>query len=99
MKQVAIDALLPDRTYMFFSHVIKAQDTNMPLLDTILEKNIRLMDYECIADGSGKRLIAFGKYAGLAGMIDTLRVRLVCSKQKNKNQNFKGFSIETSYNI
>ena len=75
VKQVAIDALLPDRTYMFFSHVIKAQESNMPLLDTILEKNIRLMDYECIADDDGRRLIAFGKYAGLAGMIDTLRVR------------------------
>ena len=46
----------------------------MALLDSVLEKKIRLIDYECVRDiGSGERLIAFGEYAGRAGMIDTLR--------------------------
>jgi alpha-aminoadipic semialdehyde synthase len=49
----------------------------MELLDAILAKNIRLLDYECIVEGGergkGKRLVAFGKYAGIAGMVDTLR--------------------------
>lgn len=44
----------------------------MSLLDTILEKNIRLIDYERIIDESGQRLVAFGKYAGVAGMINIL---------------------------
>lgn len=64
VKQVPIDALIPDKTYCFFSHTIKAQESNMPLLDAILEKNIRLIDFERIIDENGQRLVAFGKYAG-----------------------------------
>jgi alpha-aminoadipic semialdehyde synthase len=55
-----------------FSHTIKAQETNMPLLDAILEKNIRLIDYEKLMDAKGQRLVAFGKYAGVAGMVNIL---------------------------
>ena len=40
VKQVPIDALLPDKTYAFFSHTIKAQEANMPLLDTMLARVI-----------------------------------------------------------
>lgn len=38
VKAVPIDLLLPDKTYAFFSHTIKAQEANMPLLDAMLEK-------------------------------------------------------------
>lgn len=72
VKQVPIDSLIPGKTYCFFSHTIKAQESNMPLLDAILEKNIRLIDYERIIDESGQRQVAFGKYAGIAGMINIL---------------------------
>ena len=71
VKEVPARLLLPDRTYMFFSHTIKAQPYNMPLLDTILSKNIRLLDYERIVGPDG-RLVKFGPYAGYAGLIDTL---------------------------
>lgn len=76
VKQVPVENLLPDRTYVFFSHVIKAQPANMPLLDALLAKNIRLIDYECITKNGqrlGPRLIAFGGFAGMAGMVTTLR--------------------------
>jgi len=53
----------------------------MGLLQQVLDQKIQLVDYECIveqpqpnADADGRppqRLVAFGKYAGLAGMIDT----------------------------
>nr|XP_053652789.1 alpha-aminoadipic semialdehyde synthase, mitochondrial-like [Cherax quadricarinatus] len=72
VKQVPIDQLIPNRTYCFFSHTIKAQEANMPLLDAILEKNIRLLDYERMCDRQGQRVVAFGKYAGVAGMINIL---------------------------
>ena len=72
VKQVPIENLLPDRAYMFFSHTIKAQKENMPLLDACLEKNIRLYDYECI-ERDDKRLVAFGQYAGIVGMADILQ--------------------------
>lgn len=70
VKEVPIHKLVPKRTYCFFSHTIKAQEYNMPLLDAILENHIRLIDYERIVDERGVRLVRFGHYAGYAGMID-----------------------------
>lgn len=74
VKEVPPEKLLADKTYMFFSHTIKAQPSNMPMLDSIIEKNIRLIDYEKITDAKGTRLVRFGKFAGFAGMIDMLRI-------------------------
>jgi len=76
VKEVPIANLLPERTYAFFSHTIKAQPYNMPLLDAMLEKRIRLVDYECITETGGRtssRLVAFGRFAGIAGMINLQR--------------------------
>lgn len=42
VKQVPIESLLPNKTYCMFSHTIKAQESNMPLLDAILEKVLLL---------------------------------------------------------
>ncbi|XP_034232619.1 alpha-aminoadipic semialdehyde synthase, mitochondrial isoform X2 [Thrips palmi] len=72
VKQVPIDQLLPNKTYCLFSHTIKAQESNMPLLDAMLAKNIRLIDYEKLMDERGQRVVAFGKYAGVAGMVNIL---------------------------
>ena len=38
IKSIPIDHLIADKTYTFFSHTIKAQPANMPLLDAILQK-------------------------------------------------------------
>lgn len=35
-------------------------------------QNIRLIDYERMVDDVGQRVVAFGKYAGVAGMINIL---------------------------
>lgn len=74
VKEVPITKLQPNKTHVFFSHTIKAQPYNMPLLDAILERNIRLIDYERIVNDKNQRLIRFGPYAGFAGAIDTLSV-------------------------
>jgi len=68
-------SLMANKTYAFFSHTIKAQDDNMDLLDTILDRNIRLIDYEKMLDESNQRVVAFGQYAGIAGMINILHGR------------------------
>ncbi|KAI5084069.1 hypothetical protein GOP47_0000238 [Adiantum capillus-veneris] len=73
VKQPQQGTLLPDRAYAFFSHTHKAQPENMPLLDEILSKHVSLYDYERIVGDKGERLVAFGEYAGRAGMIDFLR--------------------------
>ncbi len=72
VKEIPIPLLQKDKTYIFFSHTIKGQDYNMPLLQKLLDLNTTLIDYEAIANEEGKRLVFFGKYAGLAGMIDAL---------------------------
>ncbi|KAJ9470716.1 Alpha-aminoadipic semialdehyde synthase [Diplonema papillatum] len=71
VKEVPVECLIPERTYMMFSHTHKAQPYNMPLLDEILRKNIRLIDFERIAGEEG-RVVKFGPFAGFAGTIDTL---------------------------
>lgn len=67
VKEVPIHQLIPNKTYFFFSHTIKKQSYNRNLLLAILEKNIRLIDYEVLTNEKGQRLIAFGKFAGMVG--------------------------------
>ncbi len=72
IKEVPVAKLLPRKTYAFFSHTIKGQTHNMPMLRRLMELGCTLIDYERIVDGKGRRLVFFGYHAGLAGMIDTL---------------------------
>ena len=72
LKEISVDVLEKDKAYVFFSHVIKGQSANMPMLQRALDQGCTIIDYERIVDDEGRRLIAFGNYAGLAGMIDTL---------------------------
>lgn len=67
VKEVPLQELIPDKTYLFFSHTIKKQPYNRKLLQQILDKRIRLIDYERITDEEGNRLVAFGKWAGIVG--------------------------------
>ena len=72
VKEIPPELLEPDRTYVYFSHTIKGQAANMPALGRLMELRCQLIDYERIIDAQGRRLVFFGRYAGLAGMIDTL---------------------------
>lgn len=67
VKEVPKDALLEGKKYFFFSHTIKMQPYNKELLQTILKKRIQLLDYECLVDSKGRRLLGFGRYAGIVG--------------------------------
>lgn len=73
VKEVPIDALIPDKKYFFFSHTIKHQPYNRKLLQAILNKNIELYDHEVITDKNHLRLIGFGYYAGLVGAYNGIR--------------------------
>ena len=73
VKEVPIEALIPNKKYFFFSHTIKKQPYNRKLLKAILEKNIELYDHETIVKESGARLIGFGRYAGLVGAYNGFR--------------------------
>jgi alpha-aminoadipic semialdehyde synthase len=72
VKEIPIDFLESGKTYVFFSHIIKGQKHNMPMLKKMMELGCNLIDYEKITDEKGRRLVFFGRFAGIAGMIDTL---------------------------
>ena len=73
VKEVPIAHLIPNKKYFFFSHTIKKQTFNRKLLVACLEKNIELYDHETIVDNSNKRLIGFGRYAGIVGAYNGIR--------------------------
>ncbi|MEA3432478.1 MAG: bifunctional lysine ketoglutarate reductase /saccharopine dehydrogenase family protein [candidate division WOR-3 bacterium] len=72
VKEMPAQFFKKGRTYIFFAHVIKGQEYNMPMLKRMMELECNLIDYERIIDENGKRLVFFGRFAGLAGIIDTL---------------------------
>jgi saccharopine dehydrogenase (NAD+, L-lysine-forming) len=67
IKEVPVQQLIPNKTYLFFSHTRKKQPYNQKLLQAILEKNITLIDYECLEHEDGQRIIGFGFFAGVVG--------------------------------
>ena len=72
VKEVPIEKLIADKTYFFFSHTIKEQVYNRKLLQAIIKRNIRLLDYEVLTNETGARVIAFGKFAGMVGAHNAL---------------------------
>ena len=73
VKEVPVTALIPNKRFMFFSHTIKKQSYNKKLLQEILAKKIQLIDYEVLKNKVGKRLIGFGRYAGIVGCYNGFR--------------------------
>lgn len=67
VKEVPYNHLIPEKTYLYFSHTIKKQPHNRKMLREILNKNIRLIDYETLVWDGGNRIIGFGRFAGIVG--------------------------------
>ncbi len=67
IKEVPVAELLPGKTYLFFSHTKKKQPHNQKLLRAVLDKKIKLIDYECLEHEDGQRIIGFGFFAGVVG--------------------------------
>lgn len=67
VKEVPPEKLMEGKTYLFFSHTRKKQAYNQGLMHTLIRKKIRMIDYECLTDDQGQRLLGFGFYAGITG--------------------------------
>ncbi len=67
VKEVPKSSLIPNKTYFYFSHTIKEQPYNRDLLLKMMELNISMVDYEVLKNKQGKRLLGFGRYAGIVG--------------------------------
>lgn len=72
VKEVPVKEIVPGAAHVFFSHTGKGQPHNMPMLREFLKRKATIVDYEYLVDDAGRRLVFFGKYAGLAGAVDTL---------------------------
>ena len=72
VKEIPVEAIHPGGAYCYFSHTIKAQRYNMPMLTHIIDVGATLLDYELVTSEADRRLIFFGDFAGYAGMIDAL---------------------------
>ena len=67
IKEVPINELIADKTYLIFSHTKKMQPHNKEMLQNILQKKITLIDYECMEHEDGQRILGFGFFAGIVG--------------------------------
>ena len=74
VKEIPKELIAPGKVYIFFSHTVKGQAYNMPLLQKVLDTKVTLIDYERIVDEYNRRLVFFGAHAGYAGMIDSLHL-------------------------
>jgi alanine dehydrogenase len=99
VKEVPIDDLIPNKPFVFFSHTIKGQEYNMPLLQAILDKKITLMDYELVKNSDGFRIIFFGKFAGFAGVIDSLWLLGKRMTHEGISTPFKAIKQATEYDM
>ena len=97
VKEIPIKLLQPGVTYIFFSHVIKGQPYNMPLLRKLMELGCNLIDYEKVTDEKGRRLIFFGRHAGLAGAVDTLHALGLRFKHEGLDTPFLGIKSAHEY--
>jgi saccharopine dehydrogenase (NAD+, L-lysine-forming) len=77
IKEVPVEYLSKGKTYFFFSHTIKKQAHNRKLLQALLSKGIEMVDYECLLDENGGRTVAFGRFAGIVGAYNGLRMWLM----------------------
>jgi alanine dehydrogenase len=73
VKEIPVDALIAGKSYFFFSHTIKKQPHNKKMLQAILDNDITLYDHETVVDADGRRLIGFGRYAGIVGAYNAIR--------------------------
>ncbi len=74
IKEPPVSSILPGQVHIAFSHTIKGQEYNMPLLQKFIDQGATLFDYETIVNERGARTIAFGRFAGIAGAIDTFHI-------------------------
>ena len=89
VKEIDPNILINNKTYLFFSHTFKIDKKQKnigkdkkELLLSILNKKIKLIDYENIREKNGNRCLGFGRFAGIVGCYNTLNLFLkVLGKQ------------------
>ena len=111
VKEVNKEALLPNKTYFYFSHTIKKQPYNRDLLRLMLDKNIKMVDYETLTYPKKGRILGFGRYAGIVGAYNAflayglksgtydLKPANQCHDYKELRQELKKVKLPEGYKI
>ncbi|PKP44815.1 MAG: alanine dehydrogenase [Bacteroidetes bacterium HGW-Bacteroidetes-12] len=111
VKEVPINDLIPNKTYLYFSHTIKKQVYNRNLLVEMINKKIRMVDYEVLTNALGTRLIGFGKYAGIVGCYNTfyafgkrtklfeLKRAYLCADRNEMEQELSKIALPTNFKL
>lgn len=111
VKEVNIEDLIPNKTHFFFSHTIKEQPYNRDLLQAVIDKNVQLVDYEVLTEPNGRRLVGFGRYAGIVGTYNafiaygvrtgkyTLKPANKCEDRKELEGELPKISLPKNYKI
>ena len=89
IKEVPVNMLIPGKTYLFFSHTKKKQPYNQKLMHAMMDKNITLIDYECLEHEDGQRIIGFGFFAGVVGAHNGMMAYGNRTKQFNLGRVYK----------
>ena len=83
VKEIDPNFLMNNKTYLFFSHTFKInkdqkyiEEKKEELLLSILNKKVKLIDYENIRDKKSNRCLGFGRFAGIVGCYNTLNLFL-----------------------
>ena len=112
VKEVPVDMLMADKSYLFFSHTIKKQPHNRKMLQVILERGITLIDHELLTDVRGERVLAFGQWAGVVGTYNAFRAWQTgvegatglkpahqCHDRREMEQHLRGFPLPADLRI
>jgi saccharopine dehydrogenase (NAD+, L-lysine-forming) len=97
IKEPHVENILDNKIYMLFSHTTKGQPQNMPLLKRFLDGGATLIDYEKITDIHNRRLVYFGRFAGICGIVDCLYYLGKKLKWKGIDNPFEGLKPAWKY--
>jgi hypothetical protein len=73
VDEVPAEYLIPNKSYFFFSKVIKKQQFNGKLLQALLDKNINFYEIDSLVNDQNIRLIDNDKHVGFVGAYNSLR--------------------------
>ena len=90
LKEIPSTFFRKGGAYLFFSHTIKGQPHNMPMLRRMMELGCDLIDYERVVDEKNRRLVFFGWHAGVAGMIESLVALRKTARERAHQESLRG---------
>src|SRR5512133_662193 len=81
VKEIDRRTFIHGKTYLFFAHVVKKQPHNGEMFRAMAEQTLTLLEYELMTTDEGRRIAAFGRYAGIVRPHNGLRPAAIRTNQ------------------